>query len=161
MTTTAINLDAVRRAVAEVPDPEMPVITLGDLGVVRDVQWRGELVTVTLTPTYSGCPATEVIARDVVSAIEKLGLRGEVRIVLSPPWSTDWITASGLKALRDNGIAPPRQGSVRLALGRHQPSCPRCTSGDTEEVSRFGASACTALWRCRACGEPFDHVRPL
>ncbi len=155
------TLDDVREAVADVPDPELPFVTLGDLGIVRDVQWHGDAVLVTLTPTYSGCPATEVIARHVVEAVAGLGLAAEVRTVLAPAWTTDWITERGLKALRDNGIAPPHQGLVAVTLGRHVPSCPRCGSGGTEEVSRFGASACTALWRCRSCGEPFDHVRPL
>lgn len=161
MTLTTATLDDVRRVVADVPDPELPFVTLGDLGVVRDVQWHGDTVLVTLTPTYSGCPATEVIARHVVEAVTGLGLAAEVRTVLAPAWTTDWITKRGLKALRDNGIAPPHQGPVSVSLGRHVPSCPRCGSSGTDEVSRFGASACTALWRCRSCGEPFDHVRPL
>ena len=161
MSATTLTLDEVRRVVADVPDPELPFVTLGDLGVVRDVQWRGDDVLVSLTPTYSGCPATEVIARHVVEAAACLGVTAEVRTVLAPAWTTDWITERGLKALRDNGIAPPQQGPVPVALGRHVPSCPRCGSKGTEEVSRFGASACTALWRCRSCGEPFDHVRPL
>ena len=161
MSATTLTLDEVRRVVADVPDPELPFVTLGDLGVVRDVQWHGHAVMVTLTPTYSGCPATEVIARHVVEALAGLGLVAEVRTVLAPAWTTDWITERGLQALRDNGIAPPHQAPVSVTLGRHVPACPRCGSGGTEEVSRFGASACTALWRCRSCGEPFDHVRPL
>ncbi|MEO7745703.1 MAG: 1,2-phenylacetyl-CoA epoxidase subunit PaaD [Actinomycetota bacterium] len=161
MSVATATLDDVRQAVADVPDPELPFVTLGDLGIVRDVQWHGDAVLVTVTPTYSGCPATEVIARHVVEAVAGLGLAAEVRTVLAPAWTTDWITERGLEALRDNGIAPPHQGLVAVTLGRHVPSCPRCGSAGTEEVSRFGASACTALWRCRACGEPFDHVRAL
>lgn len=163
MSTVGIGLDDVRRVVEDVPDPELPVVTLGDLGIVRGVALREGRVVVTLTPTYSGCPATEVIARDVVRAIEQLGLQAEVRTVLSPAWSTDWITERGLQALRDNGIAPPAQGPVSVQLGQRVPSpgCPRCASASTEEVSRFGPTACTALWRCCDCGEPFDHVRPL
>ena len=158
-----VTLDDVRRVVEEVPDPELPVVTLGDLGIVRGVDFHEGRVVVTLTPTYSGCPATEVIARDVVNAVERLGLPAEVLTVLSPAWSTDWITEHGLQALRDNGIAPPARGPVSLELGRRgpSPSCPRCASTSTEEVSRFGPTACTALWRCLDCREPFDQVRPL
>jgi ring-1,2-phenylacetyl-CoA epoxidase subunit PaaD len=158
------QLDDVRRAVEDVPDPELPVLTLGDLGIVRGVEWVDGRVRVTVTPTYSGCPATEVIARDVLRAVEGLGLAGEVRTVLSPAWSTDWITEHGREVLQRNGIAPPgavASRTVSLQLGAAPPACPRCGSGVTEEVSRFGPTACTALWRCRACGEPFDHVRPL
>ena len=156
-------LDDVRRVVEDLPDPELPVVTLGDLGIVRGVTLADGRVLVTLTPTYSGCPATEVIARDVRRAVEQLGLQAEVTTVLSPAGTTDWITERGLQALRENGIAPPAQGPVSVQLGQRTPApaCPRCVSASTEEVSRFGPTACTALWRCRDCGEPFDHVRPL
>lgn len=161
----APDLADVRRLVEDVPDPEMPVLTLGDLGIVRDVAWVDGQVLVTVTPTYSGCPATEVIAREVLRAVEQLGVDGEVRTVLSPAWSTDWITERGRETLQRNGIAPPGPAGapVFLQLGRGPvpPSCPRCGSPGSEEVSRFGPTACTALWRCTACGEPFDHVRPL
>ena len=163
MSTAEVSLDDVRRVVEDVPDPELPVLTLGDLGIVRGVALREGRVVVTVTPTYSGCPATEVIAREVVCAVERLGLQAEVRTVLSPAWSTDWITEHGLQALRDNGIAPPARGPVSIELGRRRPppTCPRCASTSTEEVSRFGPTACTALWRCLDCREPFHHVRPL
>ena len=168
MTTVEVSLDDVRRVVEDVPDPELPVVTLGDLGIVRGVALGEGRVVVTVTPTYSGCPATEVIAREVVRAVERLGLQAEVRTMLSPAWSTDWITEHGLQAMRDNGIAPPSHTAtatgpvtVQLGLRGPPPTCPRCASTSTEEVSRFGPTACTALWRCLDCREPFDHVRPL
>ncbi|HEX8526148.1 1,2-phenylacetyl-CoA epoxidase subunit PaaD [Allosphingosinicella sp.] len=130
---------------ASVPDPEIPVVSVVDLGIVRSV----EPGRVTITPTYTGCPATQVIERDVRAALDSAGYR-DVRIVteLSPPWTTDWISAEGRAKLAAYGIAPPTpNGAVR---------CPQCGSGATEEISRFGSTPCKALWRCRSCAEPFD-----
>jgi ring-1,2-phenylacetyl-CoA epoxidase subunit PaaD len=174
------GLVELRRLVEAVPDPELPVLTLGQLGVIRDVR-RAEsvhvptgsaAVTVEITPTYSGCPAIEVMIEDIVTALAEAGHPAEVRVVLSPAWTTDSITPEGRAALRAAGIAPPgpvRGGPVRLALGRredhpaasHGPSCPQCGSADVEELARFGSTACKALWRCRSCREPFDYVKPL
>jgi len=153
-----------REVVATVTDPEMPMLTLDDLGVVRDVEVDGDDVTVTITPTYSGCPAMDVIARDIVAAVRAAGHpEVEVRTVLHPPWSTDWISESGRAKLAAAGTAPPaavgRPGApvpLRLSL-----RCPQCGSPDTEELSRFGSTACKSLWRCRACREPFDAIKTL
>jgi len=130
-----------------VPDPEIPVLSITDLGIVRDV---GE-DRVVLTPTYTGCPATQVIERMVRDALDAAGFP-DVRIdtTLSPPWTSDWITQEGRDKLRAYGIAPP------TASGERAVHCPQCGSAETEEISRFGSTPCKALWRCRSCAEPFD-----
>lgn len=155
---------------AEVPDPEIPVISITDLGIVRDVAWQGETLVVTVTPTYSGCPATGVIALDIERELRARGvsdLRIERRI--SPPWTTDWLKPEARARLKAYGIAPPVDGTVvggvasaraaRLTGARAPVSCPRCTSFNTEEVSRFGSTPCKAAWRCRDCLEPFDYFK--
>jgi len=132
------------RVLEQVPDPEIPVVSVVDLGIVREVTPERVLIT----PTYTGCPATEAIARDIRFALDAAGCR-QVRIEsrLSPPWTTDWISEEGRDKLRAYGIAPP---------SRRPPECPQCGSPDVEEVSRFGSTPCKAQWRCRACLEPFD-----
>jgi ring-1,2-phenylacetyl-CoA epoxidase subunit PaaD len=153
-----------RQAAAAVPDPEIRVVTIAELGILRDVGVDGAgRVTVTITPTYAGCPALEVIRTDIRAAVRATG-HPDVSVVteLSPPWSTDQITPAGRAKLAAAGIAPPgpAEGSpgvpVRLSV-----RCPRCGCLDTEELSRFGSTACKALWRCRSCTEPFDRVKPL
>ncbi len=156
MTTVA----QVREVLAGVHDPEIPVITIEDLGILRDVQVDGEHVVVTITPTYSGCPAMQEIEHDVRAALD--GFDVEVRTVLSPAWTTDWMTDAGRAALRSYGIAPPERrpaGPVPVTLGPPRLVCPQCGSADTEELSRFGSTSCKSMWRCRACREPFDHFR--
>lgn len=150
----------LREVLARVPDPEIPVITIEDLGILRDVQVDGDRVVVTITPTYSGCPAMQEIEADVRAALP--GYDVEVRTVLSPAWTTDWMTEQGRAKLRAHGIAPPQRraaGPVLVPLGPPQPTCPQCGSTDTEELSRFGSTSCKAMWRCRSCREPFDHFR--
>jgi ring-1,2-phenylacetyl-CoA epoxidase subunit PaaD len=146
---------------ADVPDPEIPVLSVLDLGIVRDVTESadGHDVTVVITPTYSGCPATEVIARDVRAALEAAYDGVEVQTQLSPAWTTDWLSDEGRAKLRSFGIAPP--GRVLLPIvgvGRPE-SCPRCGSADVEELAGFGSTPCKALWRCLACREPFDYFK--
>lgn len=170
-TGVLVDLDAVRRAVEDVPDPEVPVLTLGDLGIVRAVRWAvdaPDTVEVDLTPTYSGCPATEFIATMAARAVRSLGLQARVRTVLSPAWTTDWMSETGRRKLAEFGIAPPSgkapvQGPVPVTIGRRTAGlpCPRCGSDDTSELSRFGSTACKSLWRCDACGEPFDHFKAI
>jgi ring-1,2-phenylacetyl-CoA epoxidase subunit PaaD len=144
---------------ASVVDPEIRVLTIADLGVLRDVSVDGDRVVVTITPTYSGCPAMDVIRTDIRRALAGAGYSDvEVRTSLSPAWSTDWISDAGRSKLAAAGIAPPGRAAVPLRLSVR---CPRCGSPDTEELSRFGSTACKALWRCRACAEPFDHVKAL
>jgi ring-1,2-phenylacetyl-CoA epoxidase subunit PaaD len=165
MTTTS------PRSVAEtVTDPELPMLTLSDLGVLRDVRTERGTVVVEITPTYSGCPAMGVMRADLVHALRAAGYSDvDVRTVLSPPWSTDWITPDGRRKLAQAGIAPPgaaparATGPVPLQLGppRRTAACPLCGSPDTQEISEFSATACKALRRCRSCGEPFEHVKEI
>jgi ring-1,2-phenylacetyl-CoA epoxidase subunit PaaD len=157
-----IDVAAVRAAVAAVTDPEIPVLTIEDLGILRDVRVDAGRVEVDLTPTYSGCPATEVIRRDVESALREHGVEdARVRMVLSPAWTTDWMSEEGRRKLHAYGIAAPPQpvgqGSMRLL----PVSCPQCGSSHTSELSRFGSTLCKALRRCGDCREPFDHFKPL
>ena len=160
-----LPVDDARAAAGAVPDPEVPVLTIADLGVLRDVALDDQgTVVVTITPTYSGCPAMDVIRRDVEDAVRAVGFdRVEVRTVLSPAWTTDWMTESGRQALQDYGIAPPTRrttssGPVLVGLSVR---CPQCGSGDTRELSRFGSTACKSLWVCGACREPFDHFKVI
>jgi ring-1,2-phenylacetyl-CoA epoxidase subunit PaaD len=164
------QLSRARRAIARVVDPEMPMLTLDDLGVIRGVEAEGEAVTVTITPTYSGCPAIEVMRDDLRAELIAAGFTAvDVRTVLSPAWSTDWISAEGRRKLTEHGIAPPDHLGPRAAgpipLTLTAPSavvrCPRCGSPATSEFSRFGPTACTALRRCAACREPFEHMKEI
>jgi ring-1,2-phenylacetyl-CoA epoxidase subunit PaaD len=150
---------------ATVVDPEIPVLTIEDLGVLRTVEEHGDRVRVELTPTYSGCPAIDAMRDDVKSALEGAGYAHvDVRTVLSPAWTTDWMTADGKRKLREFGIAPPNglapaaggRVAVRMAV-----KCPRCDSLDTRELARFGSTSCKALYECRACLEPFDFFKVL
>ena len=154
-------LDRARAAAATVVDPEIPVLTIADLGVLREVRMAGEDVEVVITPTYSGCPAMNMIALEVELALEKAGIPGaHVRTVLSPAWTTDWLTESGREKLRDYGIAPPVPGSSRRALfGVETVACPRCGSTDTKVLAEFASTSCKALWQCQACREPFDYFK--
>ncbi len=150
------------RAAATVTDPEIPVLTIEDLGVLRavTVDETGK-ATAVITPTYSGCPAMDMIAVAVEVALRNAGFADvEVKLALSPAWTTDWLTEEGRRKLKDYGIAPPAGPAGRRALfGEEEVPCPRCGSADTERVSAFGSTACKALWRCRACGEPFDYFK--
>ncbi|MGH3731444.1 MAG: 1,2-phenylacetyl-CoA epoxidase subunit PaaD [Micromonosporaceae bacterium] len=146
--------------VAAVPDPELPMVTIADLGILRDVAVDGGVVTVTITPTYSGCPAMDAIRTDIQRALGRAGHhRVEVRTRLSPAWTTDWMSDTAKRKLADAGIAPPgRRQPVTVALSAR---CPQCGSLDTEEISRYGSTSCKSLWRCRACAEPFDHFKAI
>lgn len=168
--TSTVRTEA--RAVAEtVTDPELPMLTLVDLGVLREVEVTEDgKVVVTITPTYSGCPAMAEMRRDLHRRLSEAGYPDvDVRTVLNPPWTTDWISDAGKRALAEHGIAPPGQAPVRghgpvpLELGppRRHTGCPHCGSADTEELSEFSATACKALRRCRGCREPFEHIKEI
>ncbi|MFJ3672715.1 1,2-phenylacetyl-CoA epoxidase subunit PaaD [Streptomyces sp. NPDC090106] len=153
------------------PDPELPMLTLADLGVLRDVSVEADgTVVASLTPTYSGCPAMAEMRAGVAARLREAGFaRVEIRTVLDPAWTSDWITEAGRRKLAEHGIAPPHPaprrpaGPVPLVLSPAPRTvrCPRCASPDTEETSRFAATSCKALWRCRACQEPFEYVKEI
>ena len=155
---------------AEVPDPEIPVISLTDLGIIRAVDWQDDTLVVTVTPTYSGCPATAVINLDIENHLREKGVE-QIRLErrLSPAWTTDWISEAGREKLRAYGIAPPIEGTradgqVIARIGALTGSnlvvaCPRCQSNDTRRVSQFGSTPCKASWVCNACLEPFDYFK--
>jgi len=174
----ADGLEAAREIAAAVPDPELPMVTLADLGILRRVTAEDGHVVVTITPTYSGCPALAEIARDLRYRLARAGFHDViVRTELAPAWSSDQITPQGRAKLRAAGLAPPRQG--RPSLGQQGPGpgdpvpltltsapgepvpCPRCGSLDTERTAAFGPTACTALFRCGACREPFEYVKDI
>jgi len=147
---------------AEVPDPEIPVVSIMDLGIVRDVEIEKDGVVVSLAPTYSGCPATEVIEQSVVATLEDRGIVDvSIKRVLSPPWTTDWISDTGRENLLKYGIAPPEKAGGKRALlkGQREVACPRCDSCNTEIVSEFGSTACKASYRCGDCLEPFEYFK--
>jgi ring-1,2-phenylacetyl-CoA epoxidase subunit PaaD len=161
-----VNVERAWSVLHGVPDPEVPALSLTDLGIVRDVKpaaaGMGGLEVV-LTPTYSGCPATEVISQSVVDALQAAGL-GPVQITLqrAPAWTTDWISEDGRRKLREYGIAPPGPvESSTIRIVRRDVECPRCGSRSTERLSAFGSTACKALYRCLACREPFEHFKPI
>ncbi|MFD4263276.1 1,2-phenylacetyl-CoA epoxidase subunit PaaD [Streptomyces sp. NPDC058534] len=169
MVTVLLDTARARRVAERVPDPELPMLTLADLGVLRGVEVGADgTVVASLTPTYSGCPAMAEMRADVAARLRDAGYeRVEIRTVLDPPWTSDWITESGRRKLAEHGIAPPgpapRGGPIPLVLSPTRPAvpCPRCGSADTEETSRFAATSCKALWRCRACREPFEYVKEI
>ncbi|MDX2969389.1 1,2-phenylacetyl-CoA epoxidase subunit PaaD [Kribbella solani] len=150
--------EAILEAVGELPDPEIPVLTIADLGVLRGVRHEGDEVVVTITPTYSGCPAMDLIRHEVELTLRSLQVDGRVETTLSPAWTTDWMTDAGKAKLVDYGIAPPRSSTVFLQVSIR---CPLCGSPDTTELSRFGSTSCKALWRCNSCREPFDHFKAI
>ena len=153
--------ERVLAVLAQVPDPEIPAVSIVELGIVQELAIVDGHPSVALTPTYTGCPATSAIERSVRAALDTAGLESvRVRIVLSPAWSTDMITDAGRDKLRAYGIAPPPKGAAAGSLQAEQPAeCPRCGSSNTREISRFGSTPCKALWQCAACAEPFDRFK--
>jgi ring-1,2-phenylacetyl-CoA epoxidase subunit PaaD len=148
-------------AASRVLDPEIPVLTIADLGVLREVNVSDGHVEVAITPTYSGCPAMNMIALEIELALEREGFaKPKIRTVLSPAWTTDWMSEDGRRKLKDYGIAPPQAASSRRALfGVQEVACPQCGSTNTELLSEFGSTSCKALWRCKSCREPFDYFK--
>ncbi len=164
-TTALPSLKQVWDWLDQVPDPEIPVISLVDLGIIRDIAWQGDLLVVTVTPTYSGCPATSVINFEIEAALRGHGVgKLELRRQLAPAWTTAWISAKGREKLRQYGIAPPVEGTAACGIGKNiEPvvECPRCGSQNTAMVSRFGSTPCKANYRCKDCLEPFDYFKCL
>jgi ring-1,2-phenylacetyl-CoA epoxidase subunit PaaD len=174
VTAMTADVPAARRIAEAVADPELPMLTLADLGILRDVSIDNGHIVVTITPTYSGCPALREIASDLEYRLSQAGFAGAaVRTQIAPPWTSDWITAEGRRKLHAAGIAPPSpvssgsagqgaRGPVPLNLTtapRGRVPCPQCGSPDTEQTAAFGATACKALMRCRSCHEPFEYVK--
>lgn len=152
---------AAWRAAASVVDPEIPCVTIADLGILRSVTVENGVAVAQLTPTYSGCPAVLAIELAVQTALEAAGFTPKIERVMSPPWTTDWISEDGRDKLRAYGIAPPEQTetSVRTLFGQDRVTCPRCGSDNSERISEFGSTACKALYRCGSCLEPFDYFK--
>lgn len=153
MVATRPSIEDVWAWLDEVPDPEIPVISVVDLGIVRDVSWGGDRLIVTVTPTYSGCPATRVIALEIETALRGRGIEDvELKTQIAPPWTTDWLSEKGREKLEAYGIAPPQPagGPAR---------CPRCNSTSLSKLSQFGSTPCKAQWRCDSCLEPFDYFK--
>lgn len=159
-----VDVKEIWQYLEEVFDPEVPVLTVVDLGIVRDVEIEGEHIKVTITPTYSGCPAMKRIEDDIIEKLQEKGFESvEVDLVLSPAWTTDWITEEGRKKLKAYGIAPPENEPDKSVLFAEPivVPCPRCGSTDTRLVSQFGSTACKAHYQCNNCMEPFDYFKCL
>jgi ring-1,2-phenylacetyl-CoA epoxidase subunit PaaD len=169
VSTTESRLATARRIASGIPDPELPMVTVADLGILRDIRMEYGSLVVTITPTYSGCPALTEIARDLHGALTEAGLGPvTVQTALAPAWTTDWITEEGRRKLQAAGVAPPgpiSPGPVPLTLSpgprRDSVRCPLCGSADTELTAAFSGTACKALRRCLSCGEPFEQVKEL
>ena len=168
MVTTTVPVEADDRSelawatAAAVPDPEVPCVTVADLGILRAVELDGDVAVAKVTPTYSGCPAVLAIELAIEAALLKAGFKAKIERVLSPPWTTDWITEEGREKLRAFGIAPPVGGrSVRSRFAEPKIPCPRCGSDQTEKISEFGSTPCKAHYRCNSCIEPFDYFKCL
>ena len=148
----ALSISEIKQVVGSIPDPEIPVISIADLGILQDVREEGDKIVVIITPTYNGCPAMKAIEKDISEALEKCGIHGfEIRYTFSPAWTTDWISDQAKERLRQYGIAPPeRKKAVQ---------CPRCSSSHVEMISMFGSTACKSLYRCLDCREPFDYFK--
>lgn len=158
-----MNISEIRNILSQVPDPEIPVISIEELGILQDIKIEDNKIVVYITPTYNGCPAMDMITVNIKSALEDNGYNNvEVKLVLSPIWTTDWITEEGKKKLLEYGIAPPAERTTDLSfIDGKSPSiaCPQCGSIDTEIISRFGSTACKSLYKCNQCLEPFDYFK--
>ena len=161
MVTADLTAEQVLDWLRDIPDPEIPVLSITDLGIVRDVR-VGDAITVALAPTYSGCPATEAIEQSVIHTLEEHGVEDfSIERTLSPPWTTDWISDAGREKLRRYGIAPPEKGAGKHAWlkGGRRVACPQCGSEQTQMISEFGSTACKAAYRCESCREPFEYFK--
>ncbi|GAB2724313.1 1,2-phenylacetyl-CoA epoxidase subunit PaaD [Halomonas garicola] len=158
----SLSEEAIWALLDNVKDPEVPAISVVELGIVRRLSWDGKHLSVDITPTYSGCPATELIEELIVEALRAAGIRDpQLNQVLTPAWTTDWITAEGREKLRAFGIAPPQGNASKMSLlgAEETIACPQCGSDHTERISEFGSTACKALYRCSDCLEPFDYFK--
>ncbi len=157
VTPTHTETEKIRQLLEEVTDPEIPVLTIGDLGIIKDVKRDGEMVEVIITPTYTGCPAMDMITMNIKLALAKHGYKNvKVSSVLAPAWTTDWMTESGKRKLKEYGIAAPDK---KFKIATDGIECPNCNSTNTRLVSEFGSTACKALYQCNDCKEPFDYFK--
>ncbi len=160
MVDAAMLRDRALAVLDAVTDPEIPVLTIADVGILRDVSVVDDTVEVTITPTYSGCPAMSVISLEIETALARADIKARIRTSLSPAWTTDWLSDAARVKLAEAGIAPPEHGASRRALfSEAQPVCPHCHSANTERISEFGSTSCKSLHRCRACREPFEAFK--
>ncbi len=163
MVTQTKDTQPIWEYLKEIPDPEIPVINIIELGVIRDIKWNDDELEVIITPTYSGCPAMQEMEDDIVKVLNKHGYtKHKVTTVLSPSWTTDWMNEEAREKLRVYGIAPPMKGTADkgVLFGKMKAvTCPHCGSGDTEMKSQFGSTACKALYQCNSCKEPFDYFK--
>ena len=159
------SLEEIKKVISEIPDPEIPVITIQELGVLRDIFFQEESLKVVITPTYSGCPAMDRFQKDIIEKLELLKVKSyEIKMQFDPAWTTDWITEEAKLKLTDYGIAPPahKTKDKKSLLGNKQKiECPRCKTKETELVSQFGSTACKAMYRCISCLEPFEYFKCL
>ena len=158
-----IQIENVKALLSVIPDPEIPVISIAELGILRDVSKQGDKFLVTITPTYSGCPAMKAIENEIAAVLKENGIdKFEIKYTYSPAWTTDWMNDAAKEKLRAYGIAPPEKSTSDksvLMVQQKIKTCPRCGSGNTEMISAFGSTACKALYRCKNCGEPFDYFK--
>lgn len=156
------KVELVWKYLESIPDPEIPVISIVELGIARNVEIINDKVIVSITPTYNGCPAMNTIESDIVSTLKEKGIDAEIKTIYSPVWTTDWISEEAKEKLRSYGIAPPEKTSLdKNSLSPHQKKihCPKCNSENSELISQFGSTACKALYRCKDCKEPFDYFK--
>ncbi|HEY9279644.1 MAG TPA: 1,2-phenylacetyl-CoA epoxidase subunit PaaD [Eoetvoesiella sp.] len=165
MADNLVSIEQIRQWLMDVPDPEIPVLSVVDLGLIRDIAWDGQTCVVTITPTYSGCPAMHEITVDIQDTLRRHGMAlVRIRTQLSPAWTTDWMTEKGRIALKNYGIAPPKEKAIDISgISRSTKmlivDCPHCGSDRTRLISHFGSTSCKALYRCTLCGEPFDYFK--
>lgn len=157
----ASDLEIAREIAANVPDPELPYLTLTDLGILRSVELLQDTVVAKVCPTYSGCPALDVIEQSVLEALQQAGFKARVERTMLPPWTTDWITEEGHRKLKANGIAPPLKAAADKStlFAMRQVNCPACDSDQTERISEFGSTPCKSQYRCNQCLEPFEYFK--
>lgn len=158
-----MNEEAIWAALQEVVDPEIPVVSLVEMGIVRGVELAGQDAVVTITPTFSGCPALHVMQQDIIERLKTLGCPSvSVKTVLHPPWSSDWISDEGRQKLKEFGLAPPQRHGGNIAITFFEPvSCPYCDSADTRVKNEFGPTLCRAIYYCQSCQQPFEQFKPL
>jgi ring-1,2-phenylacetyl-CoA epoxidase subunit PaaD len=160
------SISHIRSILSTIPDPEIPVLTIDDLGVIRKAEWRGEELVIVITPTYTGCPAMGQFEDDIIAKLKNNGyLNSKIEVTYDPPWTTDWLSETAKQKLQDYGIAPPEEKTsdkhYLIGTEKSNITCPQCKSSNTKMISQFGSTACKALYQCQDCKEPFDYFKCL